>query len=91
MDDTLGRTLKVGRSPECTVVAFPLRGEKNYIQDSGPVFWEHNPALSEPKLLLSTKVSSMKSNSEHNDCSVAIMSAINNGYNESDDAHGQHS
>ena len=54
MDDKSGRTLKVGRSPACTVVAFPLRGKKNHIQDSGPVFWEHNPALSEPKLLLST-------------------------------------
>lgn len=58
-------------------MAFPLRGEKKHIQDSGPVFWEHNPALSEPKLLLSTQVSSVKSNSKYNNCSVAIMSAVN--------------
>jgi hypothetical protein len=58
-------------------VAFPLRGEKNHIQDSGPVFWEHNSVLSEPKLLLSTQVPSVQSNSEYTNCSVAIMSAVN--------------
>jgi phage-related minor tail protein len=53
-------------------VAFPLRGEKNHIQESGPVFWEHNPALSEPKQLLSTQVSSVKNNSKRNNCCVAV-------------------
>ena len=77
MDDKLRRILKVGRSPACTVVAFRLRGEKHHIQDSGAVFWEHTPALSALKLLLSTQVSSMKINSEYNKCSVAIMSAVN--------------
>jgi hypothetical protein len=58
-------------------VAFLLRREKNHIQDSGPMFWKQNPALFEPKLLLSTQVSSVKSNSEYNNCRVAIMSAVN--------------